>query len=149
MWLPGESLTRSAFLLLAVQLATIRSQLCDVASSVKLSPIDSSVPFRTEAFPEFDLSDMHKKSPVKVYHKSNIVVELSDKSSGDKSPTLSGGGFCQNGTGSEPDQTGTDGFVPDCVFKFEKLVFNWKSEEQANPGKEFPMETHFLFFNQT
>ena len=148
MWPPGESLTRAVILLLTVQLATIRSQLCDVMSSVKLSPIDSSVPFRTEAFPEFELSDLHKKTPVKVYHKSNIVVELSDKSSGDKIPTLSGGGFCQNGTGSEPDQTGLDGFVPDCVFKFEKLVFNWKSEDQANPGKEFPMETHFLFFNQ-
>jgi hypothetical protein len=119
-------------------------------SAVKLSPIDSSVPFRTEVFPEFELSDLHKKTPVKIYHKSNIVVELSDKSSGDKIPTLIGGGLCQNvtGAGPVPDQPGADGLVPDCVFRFEKLVFNWKSEDQANPGKEFPMETHLLFFNQ-
>jgi hypothetical protein len=191
------------FLLLTVHLSTIQSQLCDVLSSIKLTPLDSAVPFETAAMADFDLSGLHKKTAVKVFHRSNIVVELSDKNT-DKSPTFSGGGICGTGTGSpdsmskahpdktgnenpdkdldenenestdktnveNPDKTGNEtpdlsgngspdisgyespdlsGNSGDCVFKFERLVFNWKSEDPSTGGKEFPLETHLLFFNQ-
>ena len=147
-----------------VQLATIQSQICDVLSPLKKSPLDSTVPFKVENFSNFDFSGLHKKYPVKIYQKSNIFVELSDKNA-EKSPTFSGGGICGNenvnndrnvnniGNVSndvkDNDNSNDDDDDDDCVFRFERLVFNWKSEEENfDNGKEFPLETHLLFVNK-
>jgi hypothetical protein len=56
----------------------------------------------------------------------------------DKCPTLSGGGLCD-----EDEASG-------CVFKLERLAFNHKRTEgsASKGGKEFPIETHMIFYNQ-
>jgi hypothetical protein len=118
--------------LLTNHFATTQSQNCDILSPIKLSPLDMTLPFKSERFSDFKF-DFDKKSPFKISHKTNVLVELSDKNT-DKSPTFSGGGIC----GEE-----------DCVFKFDRFGFNWKKNEDQNfNGKDFPLESHLIFFNQ-
>jgi len=119
-------------ILLTSQLASIRSQNCEVLSPIKMSPLDVTIPFKMSQFSQFEL-DIHKKPPVRISLRSNVIVELSSDKKSDKIPTFGGGGIC--------DQ--------DCVFKFDRLAFNWKkSEEHLFQGKEFPLESHLVFYNQ-
>ena len=86
--------------LLTNHFATTQSQNCDLLSPIKLSPLDMTLPFKMEPFSDFEFQ-FDKKSPFKISHKTNVLVELSDKNT-DKSPTFSGGGICGDS---------------DCVFK--------------------------------
>ena len=110
-------------------------QTCQILSPVKMSPLDNSVPFVTDQFTPFHFN-FDKKLSYKVSLKSNIIFELSDKNV-EKSPTFSGG----VGVGAGDDI--------DCVFKFEHFAFNWKiNEDVSYDGKEYPLESHFIFVNQ-
>jgi hypothetical protein len=99
-----------------------------------MAPLNSSIPFETQQFPPFQFN-FDQKLSYKVSLKSNVIFELSDKNV-KTSPTLSGGGLC-----ATEDN--------DCVFKFERFSFNWKTnEDHSYDGKEYPLESHLIFVNQ-
>ena len=130
-----QKVTCLVFTILTMWCHTVKcQQTCQLLSPVKMSPLDNSVPFVTDQFAPFQFN-FDSKLSYKVSLKSNIIFELSDNNI-EKSPTFSGGGIC----------VGDD---IDCVFKFERFAFNWKiNEDLSHDGKEYPLESHFIFVNQ-